>query len=295
MSLLFEPAGTRSRQDELDTATWARVFREAAELGVLQVHLSGGEPASRRDLEEIARRADRRALHQPHHLGGRRPRARIARSPSRRRPRADLDPGQRAESADHIAGYEGAFARKSALAAEVVRLGLPLTVNMVVHRANIDRIHEMVALALPLGASRVEIAHVQYYGWALKNRATPDADARAGRAGGGEVEELRESIRAASSSMRSCRITTRACPSRAWAAGAGARSTSRRPGACCRATPPKSFPDWSSGRCAIMRSRTSGGTRRRSAPSAEPTGCRSRAQLRDARRISAAAAARRSC
>src|SRR5690606_9940325 len=74
-------------------------------------------------------------------------------------------------SADHIAGYQGAYARKNALAREVVRLGLPLTINVVVHRGNIDRIGTMVDLALALGASRIEIAHVQYYGWALKNRA----------------------------------------------------------------------------------------------------------------------------
>ena len=74
-------------------------------------------------------------------------------------------------SADHIAGYKGACARKRAIDAEVVRLGLPLTVNMVVHRANIARVEPMVELALSLGASRVEVAHVQYYGWALKNRA----------------------------------------------------------------------------------------------------------------------------
>jgi pyrroloquinoline quinone biosynthesis protein E len=74
-------------------------------------------------------------------------------------------------SADHIAGYAGAFARKNALAKTVRRLGMPLTVNMVVHRANIERIEAMVELALALDASRVEIAHVQYYGWALKNRA----------------------------------------------------------------------------------------------------------------------------
>ena len=96
-----------------------------------------------------------------------------------------------AASADHIAGYDGAFARKRALAAEVVRLGLPLTVNAVMHRANIDRIGEMVDLALALGASRVEIAHVQYYGWALKNRAmlmpTREQVERAAAA----VEELR--------------------------------------------------------------------------------------------------------
>jgi pyrroloquinoline quinone biosynthesis protein E len=96
------------------------------------------------------------------------------------------------DSADHIAGYAGAFARKRALAAEVVALKIPLTVNAVMHRANIDRIGEMVTLALALGASRVEIAHVQYYGWALKNRAAlmPSAEqvARAATA----VEELRK-------------------------------------------------------------------------------------------------------
>ena len=74
-------------------------------------------------------------------------------------------------SADHIAGYRGAFQRKHALAAEAVRLGLLLTVNLVVHRANIERISAMVDLALALKAARIEIAHVQYYGWALKNRA----------------------------------------------------------------------------------------------------------------------------
>ena len=79
----------------------------------------------------------------------------------------DNEPG----TADHIAGYKGAYARKQALAAEVTRLGIPLTVNAVMHRANIDHVDEMVALALTLGAKRVEIAHVQYYGWALKNRA----------------------------------------------------------------------------------------------------------------------------
>jgi len=74
-------------------------------------------------------------------------------------------------SADRIAGYDGAFARKRALAAGVAELKIPLTINVVVHRANIERIADMVELALSLGASRVEIAHVQYYGWALQNRA----------------------------------------------------------------------------------------------------------------------------
>jgi len=96
-----------------------------------------------------------------------------------------------APSADHIAGYDGAFARKRALAAEVVRHKLPLTVNAVVHRANIDRIEGMVDLALALGASRIEIAHVQYYGWALKNRAALMPTREQVECAAAAVEELR--------------------------------------------------------------------------------------------------------
>src|SRR5205823_620065 len=51
------PLALEGRPDELDTATWARVFGEAAALGVLQVHLSGGEPGARRDLSEITKSA----------------------------------------------------------------------------------------------------------------------------------------------------------------------------------------------------------------------------------------------
>ena len=84
------------------------------------------------------------------------------------------------KSADHIAGYEGAFARKRALAAEVVRLKIPLTVNAVMHRANIDHIEDMVALALKLGASRVEIAHVAILRLGAEEPRGPDAEQRAG-------------------------------------------------------------------------------------------------------------------
>ena len=166
------PLALEARDDELDTETWARVFREAAALGVLQVHLSGGEPASRRDLVEITAAArDARLYTNLITSGVGLPNARLAALAD-----AGLDHVQvsiqdsEVSSADHIAGYRGAYARKNALAAEVVRLGLPLTVNMVVHRGNIERITDMVELALKLGASRIEVAHVQYYGWALKNR-----------------------------------------------------------------------------------------------------------------------------
>jgi PqqA peptide cyclase len=178
---------------ELDTQTWARVFAEAAALGALQVHLSGGEPGARRDLVAITAAAHSAGLYSNLITSA----VGITAATLRQLADAGLDHVQisiqdnEPASADHIAGYQGAFARKRALAAEVVAVKVPLTVNAVIHRANIDRIGDMVALALSLGASRIEIAHVQYYGWALKNRAAlmpnPEQVERAAAA----IEDLR--------------------------------------------------------------------------------------------------------
>src|SRR5215207_528516 len=57
------PLALDSRDQELDAFTWARVFAEAAALGVLQVHLSGGEPGARRDLVEITAAAHAAGLY----------------------------------------------------------------------------------------------------------------------------------------------------------------------------------------------------------------------------------------
>jgi pyrroloquinoline quinone biosynthesis protein E len=166
------PLALERREDELDTQTWNRVFTEAAQLGVMQVHLSGGEPGARRDLVDIASCARSAGLYTNLITSG----VGITTRTMRDLWEAGLDHVQvsiqdsDAVSCDHIAGYRGAFQRKHALASEAVRLGLPLTINAVVHRANITRIGEMVELAIALKAKRIEIAHVQYYGWALKNR-----------------------------------------------------------------------------------------------------------------------------
>jgi PqqA peptide cyclase len=161
-----------SRADELDTATWARVFREAATLGVLQVHLSGGEPASRRDLVDIVAAAHEAGLYTnliTSAVGL--DRKRLARLGDLGLDHVQLSVQDvDATTADGIADYAGAHARKLAFARLVADLGLVLTINAVIHRANIGRVTELVELAASLGAGRVEIAHTQYYGWALHNR-----------------------------------------------------------------------------------------------------------------------------
>jgi pyrroloquinoline quinone biosynthesis protein E len=187
------PLTLERREDELDAGTWARVFVEAAALGVLQVHLSGGEPGARRDLVEISASAREAGLYTNLITSG----VGITTRTLRDLWEAGLDHVQvsiqdsDAVSSDHIAGYRGAFQRKYALATEAVRLGLLLTVNLVVHRANIERIAAMVELAIGLKAARIEIAHAQYYGWALKNRAALMPTAEQVKRAVAEVDELR--------------------------------------------------------------------------------------------------------
>jgi PqqA peptide cyclase len=166
------PLAMEGRSDELSTAEWTRVLSEAAQLGVIHVHLSGGEPASRRDLVDIVAHAAGLGLYTNLITSG----VGISEALLRRLADAGLDHLQLsiqdsdAASADRIAGYQGASARKRQVAAWVVAMGLPLTVNAVIHRANVERVGDLVRLALELGARRVEVAHTQYYGWALPNR-----------------------------------------------------------------------------------------------------------------------------
>src|SRR5205085_10614883 len=163
------------------------------QLGVLQVHLSGGEPGARRDLVDITAGAHAAGLYTNLITSA----VGITDKTLGALVEGGLEHVQisiqdsDAQSADHIAGYAGAFTRKRAVAAEVVRRNLLLTVNAVVHRANIDRMAEMVDLALALGASRIEIAHVQYYGWALKNRAALMPSREQVERAAAAVEELR--------------------------------------------------------------------------------------------------------
>ena len=157
---------------ELDTAAWQRVLREAAELGVLQVHFSGGEPMARKDLPALVRTATDCGLY-----------SNLITSAVLLNERSlgvlieagiehvqisfqDAEP----EGGDLIGNYRGGHEKKLAAARLVFASGLPLTLNFVVHRLNLERLPRMIELAQELGARRIEVAHVQYYGWGLANR-----------------------------------------------------------------------------------------------------------------------------
>jgi pyrroloquinoline quinone biosynthesis protein E len=79
----------------------------------------------------------------------------------------DSEPG----GGDRIGGFKGGHANKIAVARMLRAADLPLTLNLVVHRQNLPHLEDLIAMGVELDAHRLEIAHVQYYGWALRNRA----------------------------------------------------------------------------------------------------------------------------
>jgi pyrroloquinoline quinone biosynthesis protein E len=190
------PVRVAARSADLDTDTWRRVLREAEALGVVQVHLSGGEPLLRDDLEELIAEAHSCELYTNLITSGvPLERTRLAELAARGLNALQLSfQDDRSGDARRIAGVD-ALEHKLAVAAWVRELGLPLTVNVVLQRGNIERVPEFVALAERLGADRLELANTTYLGWALENRAAlvPTREA---------VERAREAARAATERLR---------------------------------------------------------------------------------------------
>ena len=153
-------------------AEWQRVLTEARALGVLQLHLSGGEPLQRRDLVELVASARELGLYTnliTSALGLSPRRAEQLKTAGLDHVQISIQADEPALS-DRIAGTPS-YGRKIAAVRLVKELGWPLTLNVVLHRHNIDRIGRILDLAEELGADRIELANTQYYGWAWHNRA----------------------------------------------------------------------------------------------------------------------------
>ncbi len=165
------PVDLEAHARELATEDWTRALTEAEALGVMGVNLTGGEPLLRRDLEAIVAHAHRLGLYTSLITSG----VPLARERLERLARAGLDHVQLSfqdsdpAASDRMAGVS-VFDAKVEVAGWVKEVGLPLTVNVVLHADNVDRTEEIIALAERLGADRLELAHTQYLGWALPNR-----------------------------------------------------------------------------------------------------------------------------
>ena len=165
------PLELQARRLELSTEVWSLVLGEAAEAGVLQVDFTGGEPLARPDLVELVRAARAAGLYVNLITSG---------LPLDERRLADLVnagldhlqlsfQGAQEDAASEIAGTR-ALEQKLQVVKWMRTHRVALTLNFVIHRQNLDRLEEMIALGEASGADRLEFAHVQYYGWAFANR-----------------------------------------------------------------------------------------------------------------------------
>ncbi|MDO6800135.1 pyrroloquinoline quinone biosynthesis protein PqqE [Shimia thalassica] len=167
------PTDLLAKENELDTDTWLRVFKQAADMGVLQLHLSGGEPASRHDIVDLMQGAHDEGLYTNLITSG------IGLTPRRldALEAAGMDhiqlsmQGTTADLADWVGGYKGGFDRKMKVAGDIAERGIPLTLNAVMHRHNLDDLERTIEMAVELGARRLEVACVQFHGWASQNRS----------------------------------------------------------------------------------------------------------------------------
>jgi PqqA peptide cyclase len=158
---------------ELTTDEWKKVLTELAEIGVLQVHFSGGEPTARKDLVELVRRAADAGLYTNLITSAvLLTRAKLAELADAGLNHVQISfQGNEPDVADRVAGLKDAHRKKIEAAKWTRELDLPLTVNAVMHRQNLHQLSNIIQMAVDLDADRLEVANVQYYGWALKNRA----------------------------------------------------------------------------------------------------------------------------
>ena len=165
------PIDLARSQGELSTDDWKRVFTQSRELGALQLGLSGGEPLIRRDLEELTAHAHTLGFYQTlvtSALGLTRERAVRLKDTGLEHVQISIQDSDK-EIAEKIAGTRSWDAKLQA-AQWIKELDIAFTVNVVLHRANLDHLEELIDLAGALGADRIELANTQYYGWAVLNR-----------------------------------------------------------------------------------------------------------------------------
>ena len=165
------PVDYQDDPSELATADWTRIFSEAEGLGVVQLHLTGGEPLVRKDLEGLIAQARSLDFYTNLITSG----VPLTRARLKALRAAGLDNVQLSiqavdkETSDRIAGY-ASFDTKIEVARWIKDEGLPLTLNMVLHRHNLDDVEKLIALGESLSADRLELANTQYHGWASLNR-----------------------------------------------------------------------------------------------------------------------------
>ena len=167
----YNPVQLKQASSELTTAEWVEVMRQARQLGAAQLGFSGGEPLVRDDLEELVQEAHRLGYYTNLITSG------VGLTPARaqRLKDAGLDHVQLSfqdstRELNDFLSHTKTFELKKKVAQTIKAHDWPMVMNCVLHRHNLPNVGQIIEMALDLGAEYLELANVQYYGWAWVNR-----------------------------------------------------------------------------------------------------------------------------
>ncbi|HVF16159.1 MAG TPA: pyrroloquinoline quinone biosynthesis protein PqqE [Steroidobacteraceae bacterium] len=167
----YNPVDFAQTQEELGTEDWLRVLHEARALGSVQLGLSGGEPLLRDDVEVIAQEAHALGFYSNLITSGvGLTQKRLAALKLAGLDHIQLSFQDSSRELNDFLSNTRTFELKRRVASWIKAHEYPMVVNCVIHRLNIDRIGDIIALADEIGAEYLELANAQYYSWAYLNR-----------------------------------------------------------------------------------------------------------------------------
>ena len=167
----YNPVDYAAIRDELDTAGWIRVMREARAMGAVQLGFSGGEPLVREDLEELVGEAHRLGFYTNLITSGvGLTEKRIAALKDAGLDHIQLSFQDSTRELNDFLSSTKTFELKKKVAALIKKYDYPMVMNCVLHRHNLAHVDKIIEMALELDAEYLELANTQYYGWAMKNQ-----------------------------------------------------------------------------------------------------------------------------
>jgi pyrroloquinoline quinone biosynthesis protein E len=167
----YNPVDYAAIRDELDTAGWIRIMREARAMGAVQLGFSGGEPLVRDDLEILVGEAHRLGFYTnliTSGIGLTEPRIAALKEAGLDHIQLSFQDSTR-EMNDFLSSTK-TFDLKKRVAALIKKYDYPMVMNCVLHRHNLAHVDKIIEMALELDAEYLELANTQFYGWAMKNQ-----------------------------------------------------------------------------------------------------------------------------
>jgi len=158
-------------ENELSVEDWISIIDQASALGIVQANLTGGEPLAYSGLAEVISRLKKRDIYSNLITSG----IGLTDSMLQQLISCGLESIQislqsaNSKTAELVAGWNAQEQKLSALKL-LWQAKIPVALNVVLHKYNIDEVEEIIDLAVNMKVKRLELANTQFYGYALANQ-----------------------------------------------------------------------------------------------------------------------------